>query len=85
MTTEKLKDWREMLPAARAIYAKHGAGCHWHIALDDGNLDDDDVDFCAMAALGDGCAHCMALTPLARRASSTQLRKLIAAVHGAKG
>ena len=30
-----------------AIYERHPCGCCWHIVLDDGNVDDDAVAFCA--------------------------------------
>ncbi len=32
-----------VLPVVRSLYRRHSAGCCWHIVVDDGNLDDDDV------------------------------------------
>lgn len=29
-----------------SIYRRHGAGCCWHVVLDDNNADDDSVRFC---------------------------------------
>lgn len=77
---DKLKDWHEMLPLARAIYAEHAAGCCWHIVLDDNNVDDDSVAYCQAYALINVLCRtrdaCRALGPLMRRASRTQRKKL---------
>jgi hypothetical protein len=77
---EKLKDWREMLPLAQAIYLHHAAGCCWHIVLDDRNVDDDSVSYCrAFALINVLCRtrdECRALGDLMVRASRTQRKKL---------
>lgn len=78
--SDTLKDWHELLPLAREIYAKSGAGCCWHIAMDDGNVGDDDVEFCVKyAERNEGCRTpkaCHELGPMMRRASRTQRTKL---------
>jgi hypothetical protein len=65
-----------MLPEALAIRAAHPAFCCWHIALSDGNLDDDDVEFCIAEAQRNGHPHCVAISAMMRLASRTQRRKL---------
>lgn len=72
----KLDAWSDMLPLARAIYDKHAAGCCWHITLDDGNVKDDSVEFCAKNAAERKCAVCLALVGPMRAATVTQRRKL---------
>jgi hypothetical protein len=78
----KLKDWHELMPFVNAVYDPRvpgrpfrpaQAGCCWHVLLDDGNFGS--VEFCAEVAATYGCAPCLALVPLARLASPTQLRK----------
>ena len=78
--SEKLASWRELRPYVSAIYDHSSAGCCWHIVLDDGNLDDDDVDFCIKRAESSkNCVTggaCRAIGPLMRQASKTQRRRL---------
>jgi len=42
-----------MRTLVRAFYARAGNSCggHLHIVLDDGNIDDDDIDFCIARAV----------------------------------
>lgn len=75
----ELRDWHEMQPIIRRIYDRSPAGCCWHIVLADGNVDDDDVEFCVKyAAESDHCEtpeDCRALGPLMTIASRTQRTK----------
>lgn len=69
----------EVLPLVRALYARHGAGCCWHVVLDDGNYDC--VSWCVDRIEKEGCydggdTECFALAELLPRLSKTQLRKL---------
>jgi hypothetical protein len=75
-----LSDWHIALPLARMIYERHGAGCCWHIVLDDQNIDDDDVEFCAGEAAANAHKDCVALIPMMRLASRSQRLKLAAAI-----
>ena len=60
------------------IYARHAAGCCWHITLDDGNVGDSSVEFCIKYAEENPCGHpeCRELGPLMRRMSLTQRLKM---------
>jgi hypothetical protein len=73
--SDRLKSWREMQPLVKAIYARHGAGCCWHVVLDDGNVGDDSVRFCIQEAQRNNCDCCKLLIPLMLRASRTQRLK----------
>lgn len=64
-----------MLPIANAIYARHSAGCCWHVVLDDSNLDS--AAFCVEYARKEGHADCCALADLVERGvTQSQLGKL---------
>lgn len=80
----RLRDWREMKPLIAAIYARHSAGCCWHLVLDDGNVDDSAVEFCVnYAKTNRDCetpVACCQLGGLMVRASMTQ-RKRAARAH----
>ena len=67
--------WRDLVPVIRSIYGRHGAGCCWHIVLDDGNYERSSRDFCARYAQDANCVPCMKATPILQAASETQLRK----------
>jgi hypothetical protein len=62
----------------RLIYARPdgGAGCCWHILLDDSNVDDENVNFCVDLAKQRGHDDCIALGYLVVRMSKTQRKKL---------
>lgn len=65
----------EMLVHANAIYARHLAGCCWHVVLDDGNYDS--AAFCIEYARKEGHADCRALADLVEQGvTRTQLAKL---------
>jgi len=70
--------WTVGLPLKHAIYAspQGGVGCCLHIALDDGNIDDSNLDFCVTFATERGHPDCLALATLMRRMSRTQRAKL---------
>ena len=72
-----MKDWHELLPTIAEIYGRHGAGCCWHIVLDDQNTNRDSLDFSAKLAIEKNCTGCIAATPILLSASTTQLRKAI--------
>lgn len=73
---DKLPTWKAMLPLALSIYKRNGVGCCWHITLDDGNLDNHNVAFCAEQARASGHADCIALIELMVHASKTQRGRL---------
>lgn len=68
----------EVLPLVRELYNSPGgrAGCCLHIVLDDGNIDDDDVDFCIRWAIDQQHERCERLARILRLCSKTQRRKL---------
>jgi hypothetical protein len=68
----------EVLPLARAVYAKPlgGAGCCLHIVLDEGNVDDRSVDFCLDYARRKGHDDCARLAEILRSMSKTQRLKI---------
>lgn len=47
-----------------AIFRRHPSGCCWHIVLDDGNVEDDNVAFCREKAKSCESEDCRALGPL---------------------
>lgn len=61
---------------AATIYARHAAGCCWHVVLDDGNYKKADVEACIAWAAKAGHADCMELGPLLLRMSRTQRDKV---------
>ena len=66
-----------------AIESQMAAGCCWHILLEDGNVDDDDVRFCIDWAEGNGercrCpTSCRSIGGYLKAMSKTQRLKLIA-------
>lgn len=71
----------EVLPIVRALYKRHSAGCCWHIVLDDGNVGDDSVAWCASHIQDHGCdarvrSECHQLAELLPKMSRTQRIKL---------
>lgn len=52
-----------------ALYEHHGTGCCLHIAIDDENLRDGDLDFCIRVARERGHPACEALARLLRSLS----------------
>jgi hypothetical protein len=68
----------DVAPIVRAYYALpgNGAGGSLHIALDDGNVRDSDLDFCIERAEERGDEHGAALARVLRRMSKTQRLKL---------
>ncbi len=67
--------WRELLAPIREIYARHGAGCCWHVVLDDGNTGRAFIESTCWNALQARCEGCIAAGVLFLQASETQLRK----------
>jgi hypothetical protein len=66
----------EVAPLVRALYEVHPAGCCLHIVLDDGNVQDSNVQFCLDLAVERGHASCAALAVLLGGMSKTQRTKL---------
>lgn len=66
------------------IYDHHGAGCCLHIAIDDGNLDDDDVDFCIGVARERGHKLCENAATMLRAVPAAERRDcwLATGTHG---
>lgn len=75
----------EVAPIVRALYAKSGAGCCWHIVLDDFNVTDDDVRWVIEEWMPSAqCVapeECRKLADLLPKMTKTQRRKL-ALTHG---
>lgn len=65
-----------VLPMVNAIYREHSAGCCLHNVLDDWNIEDSSVDFCAKYAAESGHAGCELLANTLRLMSRTQRAKL---------
>jgi hypothetical protein len=70
-----------VIPLARALYARHGAGCCLHLVLDDGNYGDDIVESCERGAAAAGHADCLELAGLLRQMSKTQRGKVAKHAH----
>lgn len=70
----------EVWPMVIDYYGKPGncAGGHLHIVLDDGNIDDDDVEFCLQSAKQNGDFDGVRLATKLLAMSKTQRRKLYA-------
>jgi hypothetical protein len=66
----------EVLPLVKALYARHGTGCCWHIVLDDCNVDNGCVERCAARAQQSDHIDCQALIEPLLAMSKTQRRKL---------
>jgi hypothetical protein len=66
----------EVLPIVREYYEEHAAGGTLHIVLDDGNVDDSDVQFCIDYARRQGDNAGVFLGQILLRMSKTQRLKL---------
>lgn len=60
----------------KSIYARHSAGCCWHVVLDDGNTERAIIGHTAEMAGECGYVDCKALGELASLLSCTQFGKL---------
>ena len=69
-----------VIPLARRIYERHPTGCCLHIVLDDENLEDGQIEFCAARAHESGHALCAAVALLMRAMSKTQRRRVVRAL-----
>ena len=72
----------DVFPRVQELYARHPAGCHLHVVLDDGNVSDAAVKFCISAAMAAGCVECKEVGILLEGMSKTQRRKLYAMPKG---
>jgi len=66
----------EVLPFAKEYYSLHGAGGNLHIILDDGNIDDDDIEFCLQCSKNENDLEGIKLAELLLKMSKTQRRKI---------
>lgn len=66
----------QVLPLVRRLYERNHAGCCLHIALDDGNVTDGDVEFCLEWATNEGHADCAELSNLLLLMTKTQRYEL---------
>ena len=68
----------DVRPVIAAIYGRPdgGTGCCLHIALDDGNLTDDNLRFCGLWAIEAMHADCLFVSLSMLRMTSTQRRRL---------
>ncbi len=78
MTTPQKPTVPEVLPKVREYYTRPGNSCggNLHIVLDDGNVDDHNVEFCRSQAQQAGDAEGVALAELLSRMSKTQRLRL---------
>ena len=71
----------EVMPLVHSVYRRHSAGCCWHVVLDDGNVGQTTVSWCA-EQIKQGKPHwcgnldCWQLADLLPRMSRTQVAKL---------
>lgn len=65
-----------VLPHVLELYRHHSAGCCLHIVLDDGNVQDHSVQFCAEKAKQVGHLQCFALANRLLKMTKTQRTKL---------
>ena len=66
----------EVLPLVWDLYDRNGVGCCLHIVLDDGNIRDNDVEFCIGQAATEGHKDCEDLARKLLGMSKTQ-RKIL--------
>ena len=66
----------EVEPLVRALYHKHPMGCCLHIVLDDENVSDSNVRFCAQYAVEQDHPSCYTLALILLSMSRTQRLKL---------
>lgn len=66
----------EVIPFVKQIYSRHEVGCCLHIALDDQNIRDKDIDFCIEEARKSGHTDCEQAALLLRQMSKTQRLKI---------
>ncbi len=71
----------EVLPVVQALYRRNGAGCCWHVVLDDGNTA---KHFVLSTVEGGVCGapECMRLAELLPSMSVTQVTKLSRSKRG---
>lgn len=66
----------DVLPLARAVYARHAVGCCAHNVLDDANVADRDVAFCVEEARAHQHADCILLCDALAKMTRTQRLRL---------
>lgn len=66
----------DVLPLVRAIYKRHVTGCCLHILTDDGNVENQDAQFCLEQARASGHADCLAAAELLAQMTKTQRLKV---------
>lgn len=73
----------EVLPLAQALYrtARGACGCCLHAVLDDGNVNNDSVEWSAKRAREVGHADCLTLAELLLRMTRTQRLKISKQVY----
>lgn len=73
----------QVLPLALAYYAKpgNGVGGALHIVLDDGNLDNESINYCITFAIARGDVDAFNLGKLLLQMSATQRKKIYLSLH----
>lgn len=74
--TDRVKDWHEGIEPLKAIYVAHCAGCCLHVVADDGNVEQDTMDWTLNYAREQGHPACIAAAELLARMTQTQRAKL---------
>lgn len=72
---KRLRDVADVVEALKHIYTRHCAGCCLHIFADDGNIEQEHIDFCRDYASERGHDDCLRI---ARRLSSMTERERMA-------
>ncbi len=66
----------EVLPLLREIYTRHCAGCCLHIVTDDGNVEQDHIDYCVGYARERGHEDCLRAATMLAQMTITQRMKV---------
>lgn len=74
---------RRALELSLMIYERHPTGCCLHIALDDGNLADTNIQFCSDYALKRGHFDCIELSDIMLVMTEGERTRLMRATHKA--
>lgn len=64
----------DVMPLVWALYdTEHGScGGHLHITLDDGNIEDSNIEFCIREAAKENCEPCLTIGRLLQQMTKTQ-------------
>jgi hypothetical protein len=72
-------------PLVQKIYERSCVGCCLHVVLDDGNIENDHVQFCLEEAQKKRHAECLELAEMLLLMSKTQRRKIYSSYEAKLG